>query len=158
MSPPGKSLFSPLAFGIPLFFGPGTLFFSWAAKVGVCTGGGRCKQGWGSCYCWRKNEKCHQGSFHRSSKGRKVNKQNCFGDLAGKLSSSARQGQPTNIQNTAGASKGTVVLQLVPRMTRKHHGALNCSSPHATLPATRFEGETREMEKEEAWEICKFHS
>lgn len=48
-SPSGRFLFSPLASGIPLFFGPGTSFFSWAAKVDVCTGGGGCKQGWGSC-------------------------------------------------------------------------------------------------------------
>lgn len=48
-SPSGKFHFSPLAFGIPLFSGPATLFFSWAAKVGICTGAGGCKQGWGSC-------------------------------------------------------------------------------------------------------------
>lgn len=92
-------------------------------------------------YCWRKSEKCHQGSFHQSNKGRKVNKQNCFRDLVGKHSSSARQGEPTNLQNTAGASKNTVVPQLVPKMSRKHHRALHCSSPHAMLPETRFEGE-----------------
>lgn len=98
-------------------------------------------------YYWRKSGKCHQGSFHWSSKGRKVNKLNCFRDLAGKHSSSARQRKPTNLQNTAGASKDTIVLQLVPKMSRKHHRALHCSSPHVMLPATRFEGERRERGK-----------
>lgn len=42
--PSYKSLLSPLALGFPFSLAL-TLFFSWAAKVGVCSGG--CKQGWG---------------------------------------------------------------------------------------------------------------
>lgn len=98
----------------------------------------------------QKKQKASLCSFHWNSKGRKVNKQNCFRGLAGKHSSSTRQGEPTNLQNSAGASKDTVVLQLMPRTTRKHHRALNCSSPHVMMAAARFEGERREMEREKS--------